>query len=85
MEELKKIKLDLVELKSRPVNVGLVEQDEVETVNVLLSKKEEKDDLMIVDLGAPCSMVGKNWLEKYVADHGVNVKDLKTEECIKKF
>ena len=91
MEELKKIKLDVVgavvdELKKRPLNVAIVEQEEVEVSNVFFTDEEkQKNDLMIVDLGAPCSLVGKRWLETYVAGHGIEVADLKMERCLKKF
>ena len=40
---------------------------------------------MILDLGAPCSLVGKDWLDKYVEENGMKKENMKTIECNKKF
>jgi len=36
---------------------------------------------MILDLGAPVSLAGNEWMDQYLKDHGLEVKDLKSSQC----
>ena len=85
MEELKKIKVDVAELKQKAVNVALVEEEEVEVKDVFFAEDKEKTDMMILDLGAPYSLVGKEWMSKYMKEQGMDIGDLEKKECCKKF
>ena len=38
---------------------------------------------MILDLGAPVSLAGNEWMDKYLKDHGLEVKDLKFQSVIR--
>ena len=40
---------------------------------------------MILDLGSPVSLVGIEWINQYLKDHGLEVKDLKNSECYQIF
>ena len=62
-EENKKIKLSMDKIQSKIVNVGLLDFN----VNMFLAEKEDQEgDWMIVDSGAPCSLVGRDWLKRYI-------------------
>ena len=39
---------------------------------------------MILDLGAPVSVAGNKWIEKYLQDHGLELEKLNTEKCYQK-
>ena len=41
--------------------------------------------MMILDLGAPCSLVGKEWLRKYLSENGIRLEDLEKKKSEKKF
>ena len=58
LEEIKKIKLDVAELKKKTVNFALVEKEEIEVKNVFFTEQNTRANTMILDLGAPCSLVG---------------------------
>ena len=45
---------------------------------------KEKDDMIILDIGAPCSLVRREWLKKYIENNGIKIKDLEKLK-IKKF
>ena len=36
---------------------------------------------MILDLGAPVSLAGNEWMNQYLKDHGLELKDLKSSKC----
>ena len=40
---------------------------------------------MILDLGAPVSLAGKEWMDQYLKDHELEVGDMKTSECYQIF
>ena len=40
---------------------------------------------MILDLGAPVSLAGNEWMDQYLKDHGLEVRDMKTSECYQIF
>ena len=40
---------------------------------------------MLLDLGAPYSLVGKTWIRKYVEENKMKIEDLKQIKCRKRF
>ena len=40
---------------------------------------------MILDLGAPCSLFGRDWMKKWLKENGMNKNDLENVECNKSF
>ena len=85
LEKIAKIELDVRELKQKLINVALVEEDEVEVKDVFFVEEKEKSDMMILDLGACCSLFGKDWMEKWLEENGMSKGDLENVECKKKF
>ena len=67
------------------MSVALVEEEEIEVKNVFFTEQNAKASTMILDLGVPCSLVGKDWLDKYVKENGMKKENMKTIECRKKF
>ena len=41
--------------------------------------------MMILDLGTPCSLDGKDWMAKYIEDNGMSKDDMEKVKCIRKF
>ena len=37
--------------------------------------------MMILDIGAPVSLVGKSWIEEYLKEHDLEMNDMKIEKC----
>ena len=85
MEEIKKIKKDVNELKEKAVNVALIKEEEIEIQDVFFAENQEKADVMILDLGAPYSLVGKEWIKKYVEKNGGNIDEIERKKSKKKF
>ena len=52
---------------------------------ILVNFTEKGKQVMILDLGAPVSLAGKEWIKQYLKDHGVELKDLKSFECHQTF
>ena len=50
-------------------------------VNYVVGGKRE----MVLDIGAPVSLVGKEWAEKYAEENGVSLEDLRSQECEQAF
>ena len=73
MEELKKLKMDVNELKNKAINVALVKDEEVKINYVFFAEDEEKKGMMILDLGALCSLVGKEWMKEYAQENKVKI------------
>ena len=40
---------------------------------------------MILDLGAPVSLAGNEWMDQYLKDYKLEVQDMKTSECYQIF
>ena len=40
---------------------------------------------MILYLGAPVSLAGNEWMDQYLKDHGLEVREIKTSECYQIF
>merc|ERR1712115_141606 len=53
------------------------------TVNeeILVNFTEKAKQVMILDLGAPVSVAGNEWMNQYLKDHGLELKDLKSSKC----
>ena len=73
------------EIKQHAVNVALIEEDKVEVKNVFFVEEKEKADMMILDLGVPCSLFGKEWMTKFMEENKINEEDIEQAECNKKF
>ena len=43
------------------------------------------EQVMILDLGAPVSLAGNEWIDQYLKDHDTEVRDMKTSECYQIF
>merc|ERR1712112_18311 len=37
--------------------------------------------IMILERGAPVSLAGKDWMAQYLREHGLEIKDMKMQEC----
>ena len=48
---------------------------------ILVNFTEKGKQVMILDLGAPVSLAGNEWMDQYLKDHGLEVKDLKSSQC----
>ena len=46
---------------------------------------EKGKHVMILDLGAPVSLAGKEWMSQYLGEQGLEIKDLKMQECYQIF
>ena len=42
-------------------------------------------NVMILDIGAPVSLAGKEWIEGYLKEHGLEIRDMKIEKCKQMF
>merc|ERR1712240_677567 len=53
------------------------------TVNeeILVNFTKKGKQVMILDLGAPVSVAGNEWMNQYLKDRGLEVKDLKSYDC----
>ena len=43
---------------------------------ILVNYTEKGKQVMILDLGAPVSLAGNEWMDQYLKDHGLEVKDI---------
>ena len=85
LEEIKQMKTDITELRQKVVKVNLVEEEEMEIKDIFFTENDDKNDMMIIDIGAPYSLVGKEWMKKYLDEQKMDVNDLKKVRCSKKF
>ena len=65
-EKMDKLTKDIEELKKTPVNVALIEEEEVQIQYVFFPEDKERENMMLLDLGAPYSIAGKTWIRKYI-------------------
>ena len=85
-DEMKEVK----ELLKKTNNVRFVaeENSEIEInhpLNVHFTKEVDEVEAMIVDTGCPRSVVGREWLEKYLAFNDVKIEDLESKPCSQNF
>merc|ERR1711962_1700962 len=52
---------------------------------ILVNFTEKGKQVMILDLGAPVSLAGNEWMNQYLKDHGLELKDLKSSKCYQIF
>merc|ERR1712240_16887 len=48
---------------------------------ILVKYTEKGKQVMILDLGAPVSLAGKEWMDQYLRDHELELKDMKMSGC----
>ena len=65
---------------AKELNVQLCEGYELDE-EILVNYTEKGKQVMILDLGAPVSLAGNEWMDQYLKDHGLEVQDMKTSEC----
>ena len=82
-EKMDKLTKDIEELKKTPVNVALIEEEEVQIQYVFFPEDKERENVMLLDLGAPYSIVGKTWIRKYIEENKMKIEDLKQRKCRK--
>ena len=46
---------------------------------------EKGKQVMILDLGAPVSLAGKDWMDRYLKEHELEIRDMKVSECYQVF
>ena len=71
---------------SEDLNVNYCE-DWCEDFNEVISVNftERGKQVMILDLGAPVSVVGEEWMDQYLRDYELELKDMKMSACHKVF
>ena len=69
---------------AKELNVNWCEEFEVNE-EILVNFTEKGKQVMILDLGAPVSLAGNEWIKQYLEDHGLELKDLKSSKCHQSF
>ena len=65
---------------AKELNVQLCDGYELNE-EILVNYTEKGKQVMILDLGAPVSLAGNEWMDQYLKDHGLDVQDMKKSEC----
>merc|ERR1712240_586535 len=52
---------------------------------ILVNYTEKGKQVMILNLGAPVCLAGKEWMDQYLRDHELELKDMKMSECCQLF
>ena len=52
---------------------------------LLVNYTEKGKRMMILDIGAPVSLVGKKWIEDYLKEQDVGIDNMKMESCSQMF
>ena len=81
---IKKVMGDVAELKEKAQRVAFVEE-EVKMSDVFFTKRMEDNGMMLMDVGAPSSLAGKEYLERYLVHAGLEKENLEVLKCQKKF
>ena len=66
------------------MNVKLCEGIEIQKEYLVNYAGIEKQ-VIIVDIGAPVSLVGKEWIERYLREHEIDLESLHMEKCEQMF
>ena len=69
-------------LKKKPINTQFVDEDimiDVKSVNAGAFK------MMLVNSGAPLSIVSSKWFEEYLKDAKVDEEDIERQSCVRRF
>ena len=52
---------------------------------ILVNYTEKGKQVMILDLGAPVGLAGKDWMDRYLKEHELEMRDMKMSECYQVF
>ena len=77
-----------IDMKVNNVKFIQEEKDEIvvgHTVDVKYTKEVHETDVMVMDTGCPKSLVGRDWLMKYMEKNGLDKKNLQRKQCDQKF
>ena len=66
--------------KTDESNVNLCEGYDMKA-EYLVNFTENSKQVMILDISAPVSLVGKKWIEMYLEEHELRMEDLNKEKC----
>ena len=69
-----------VRKSAKELNVELYDGFELDE-EILVNYTEKGEQVMILDLGAPMSLAGKEWMEQYLKDHELESNKMKMLEC----
>merc|ERR1711872_758391 len=62
------------------MNVQLCDRFELNK-EILVNYTEKGKQVLILDLGAPVSLAGKEWMEQYLRDRELELNEMKMSEC----
>merc|ERR1712240_32619 len=65
---------------AKELNVQLCDGFQLDE-EILVNFIEKRKQVMILDLEAPVSLAGNEWMDQYLKDHGLEVKDIKSSQC----
>merc|ERR1711955_70945 len=65
---------------AKELNVELCDGYELDE-EILVNYTKKGKHVMILDLGAPVSLAGKEWMDQYLKNHELEIGDMKTGEC----
>merc|ERR1712240_478950 len=65
---------------AKEINVQLCDGFELDE-EILVNYTEKGKQVMILDLGAPMSLAGKEWMEQNLRDHELKLNEMKMSEC----
>ena len=65
---------------AKELNVQLCDGFQLDK-EILVNFTEKGKQVMILDLGAPVSLAGKEWMEQYLKDHELELNEMKMSEC----
>ena len=51
----------------------------------LVNYTEEGKQIIILDIGAPVSLAGKEWMTQYLGERDLEIKDMKQQKCSQVF
>ena len=69
---------------AKELNVKLCDGYDLDE-EILVNYTEKGKQVIILDLGAPVSLAGNEWMDQYLKDHGLEVNDLKSSQCYQIF
>ena len=86
---LKKIDVKMVETKPEAAAVNLCEDAKdiavAKEVMVNYTYTDLGRQMMILDIGAPLSLVGVSWMTQYLEEFGLRIEDMKNVACNQPF
>ena len=85
MKEIGKVNERIENLEKKTQNVVYVEEEEVTLDEVFFNQRLREDEMILMDLGAPSSLGGREALERYVDSTGFKMEDIEVVKCQKRF